>query len=54
MDKNKIHSLWPILIGEFHNPNHQEVKKNLVEFFKQYENENKKSKIIIILPEPFS
>ena len=44
MDKNKIHSLWPILIGEFHNPNHQEVKKNLVEFFKQYENENKKSK----------
>ena len=44
MNKNKIHTLWPIFVGEFHNPNHQEIKKDLVEFFKEYENKNKISR----------
>tara|TARA_Y100000768_G_scaffold332856_1_gene272681 strand:+ start:63 stop:707 length:645 start_codon:yes stop_codon:yes gene_type:complete len=44
MNKNKIHSLWPIFVGEFHNPNHQEVKKDLIEFFKEYETKNDKSR----------
>ena len=40
MNKNKIHTLWPIFIGEFHNPNHQEIKKDLIEFFNKYETNN--------------
>ena len=44
MNKNKIHSLWPIFVGEFHNPNHQEVKKDLIEFFKEYEANNENSR----------
>ena len=44
MNKNKIHSLWPIFIGEFHNQNHQETKKDLIKFFKEYEIKNKKSR----------
>tara|TARA_Y100000992_G_C21123943_1_gene423249 strand:+ start:96 stop:737 length:642 start_codon:yes stop_codon:yes gene_type:complete len=40
MNKNKIHTLWPIFIGEFHNPNHQEIKKDLIEFFNKYESNN--------------
>ncbi|MBD1132913.1 hypothetical protein IDH16_02115 [Pelagibacterales bacterium SAG-MED45] len=44
MKNNLIHPLWPILIGEFHNPNHQKIKKDLIEFFEQYENEHKTSR----------
>ena len=44
MSENKIHTLWPLFIGEFHNPNHQEVKTDLIEFFKQYESKNKNSR----------
>ena len=44
MNKNKIHSLWPIFIGEFHNPKHQEVKEDLIKFFKEYEAKNEKSR----------
>ena len=38
--KNIIHPLFSILVGEFHNPNHQEIKNELTEFFRKYESEN--------------
>jgi hypothetical protein len=44
MGENKIHTLWPLFIGEFHNQNHQEVKTDLIEFFQQYESKNKNSR----------
>ena len=37
MSEMKIHNLWPINIGEFHNPEHQKIKKNLISFFNEYE-----------------
>lgn len=36
-NKNKIHSLWPIPIGEFFYPDHEKIKTELVNFFKEYE-----------------
>ena len=33
----KIHNLWPINVGEFHNPEHQTIKKDLIDFFNEYE-----------------
>ncbi len=44
MNKDKIYPLWPILMGEFHNPNHKEIKHELIEFFKKYEDKNKISR----------
>ena len=44
MNKNKIHSLWPIFISEFHNPDHQEIKNDLIKFFNEYETNHKKSR----------
>jgi len=44
MSENKIHPLWPIFIGEFHNSKHQEIKKDLINFFQKYEKENKNSR----------
>lgn len=38
MTNNKIHNMWPIQIGEFYNPEHDEIKDELVNFFKDYEN----------------
>jgi len=44
MNKNKIHTLWPIFVGEFHNPKHQEIKKDLIDFFSEYESKKKNSR----------
>ena len=44
MYKNKLHTLWPVLVGEFHNPNHQEIKKELIDFFQKYETKHKISR----------
>ena len=44
LNKNKIHPLWPILIGEYHNPSHQEIKNELIKFFDEYENKIKSSR----------
>tara|TARA_B100000242_G_scaffold262102_1_gene208300 strand:- start:92 stop:742 length:651 start_codon:yes stop_codon:yes gene_type:complete len=40
MNKNQIYSLWPIYIGEFYNPEHQEIKDDLINFFSEYEKKN--------------
>jgi len=37
MSEMKIHNLWPINVGEFHNPEHQTIKKDLIDFFNEYE-----------------
>ena len=44
-NENKIHTMWPIYIGEFFNPEHEEIKDDLIEFFKEYEKKNPKSRI---------
>ena len=33
MSEMKIHNLWPINVGEFHNPEHQTIKKDLMYWF---------------------
>ena len=42
---NKIHTMWPIYIGEFINTEHQEIKNDLIKFFKEYEKKNPSSRI---------
>ena len=37
MSKNQLHSFWPVLIGEFFNPQHNSIKDELVNFFTKYE-----------------
>ena len=34
--ENKIHKKWPTFFGEFYNPNHNEIKNDLIIFFKDY------------------
>ena len=29
MSENKIHNMWPVPIGEFYNPEHNEIKNDL-------------------------
>ncbi|MDC0163738.1 2OG-Fe(II) oxygenase family protein [Candidatus Pelagibacter sp.] len=35
--KNTIYPLWPVMVGEFYNPNHALIKNELVNFFEEYE-----------------
>ena len=42
--ENKVHSMWPTFIGEFHNPNHSEIKDDLIIFFKDYMKNNSSRK----------
>tara|TARA_B100001964_G_C13912315_1_gene456479 strand:- start:337 stop:441 length:105 start_codon:yes stop_codon:yes gene_type:complete len=30
--ENKIHKKWPTFFGEFYNPNHNEIKNDLIKF----------------------
>ena len=34
--ENKIHKVWPVHFGEFYNPNHDEIKSDLITYFKEY------------------
>ena len=37
MSKNQLHSFWPVLVGEFFNPEHLLIKDELINFFTEYE-----------------
>jgi len=37
MSKNQLHSFWPVLVGEFFNPEHILIKDELINFFTKYE-----------------
>ncbi len=37
MGKNQLHSFWPVLVGEFFNPEHLLIKDELINFFTEYE-----------------
>ena len=37
MSKNQLHSFWPVLVGEFFNPEHILIKDELINFFTEYE-----------------
>ena len=37
MIKNKLHYFWPVLVGQFYNPEHDLIKNELINFFKEYE-----------------
>ena len=34
--KNEIRMIWPTFVGEFYNPDHDELKKKLLVFFEDY------------------
>jgi len=38
--KDNIYGHWPIPIGEFYNPEHSKIKKNLLNFFENYKKKN--------------
>ena len=42
--KNSINKIWPVYIGEFHNPEHEEIKQGLINFFKDYMKKNPNSR----------
>ena len=42
MNKNKLLQFWPVSIGQFYNPEHELIKKDLINFFKDYEKKNPK------------
>jgi len=44
MLENKITLMWPTYIGEFYNPNHKELKKELIDFFSKYKKDNSNSR----------
>ena len=42
MNKNKLLQFWPVMIGQFYNPEHEIIKNDLINFFKDYEKKNPK------------
>ena len=44
MEKDRIDNLWPISLGQFYNKDHSNNKKELLDFFKNYQLENPKSR----------
>ena len=41
-EKNNLYQFWPIVIGKFYNKEHNLIKKELIDFFKNYEKKNPK------------
>ena len=41
-EKNNLYQFWPIVIGKFYNKEHNLIKKELINFFKNYEKKNPK------------
>ena len=37
--KGKINTFWPSIVGEFQNEDHHKIKKDLLNYFKEYEKE---------------
>ena len=44
MQKNQVTLMWPTYIGEFYNPKHNEIKKDLLNFFENYKKNNENSR----------
>ena len=42
MIKNNLYQFWPVVIGQFYNNDHNKIKNDLLNFFKEYENKNPK------------
>jgi uncharacterized protein (TIGR02466 family) len=42
--QSKLHKLWPTCIGEFYNPNHNEIKDDLLNYFSDYMKKNPNSR----------
>ena len=42
MTKNKLHQLWPAIVGQFYNSEHALIKNDLINFFKDYEKKDPK------------
>ena len=42
MNKNKLLQFWPVMIGQFYNPEHEIIKNDLINFFIDYEKKNPK------------
>ena len=39
-NENHISALWPSLIGEFYNPDHEKIKGDLLNYFDDYKKNN--------------
>ena len=44
VNKNKLHKLWPVHIGEFYNPHHNTIKNDLINYFDEYMKKNPNSR----------
>jgi len=42
MIKNNLYQFWPVVIGQFYNSEHNHIKDDLLDFFKDYEKKNPK------------
>ena len=42
MTKNNLYQFWPVVIGQFYNGEHDKIKDDLIDFFKDYEKKNPK------------
>ena len=42
MTKNNLYQFWPVVIGQFYNDEHDKIKDDLIDFFKDYEKKNPK------------
>ncbi len=44
MTNTKISMMWPTYIGEFINPDHNNIKDDILKFFQEYKNYNKNNR----------
>ena len=43
-NKNTLSRLWPVLVGEFYNPDHELIKNDLINYFDEYIKNNPNSR----------
>ena len=42
MTENRLYQYWPVIIGQYKNPEHNLRKDELINFFRDYEKKNPK------------
>ena len=44
MTENRLYQYWPVIIGQYKNPEHNLIKDELINFFRDYEKKKSKRK----------
>ena len=44
MTSDRISMIWPTYIGEFYNPDHNDIKDDILKFFQEYKDNNKNNR----------